>query len=82
MKDKNLPDDIKKKSLLELTRLAKRLTENLENKKDLQASIIEYQKLLSLNNFIQKKFQIESKKILEETKQKINKKIQNDKKIK
>ena len=79
MKDKNLPDDIKKKSLLELTRLAKRLTENLENKKDLQASIIEYQKLLSLNNFIQKKFQSISKEISLETKNKIDEILKDEK---
>tara|TARA_A100000164_G_C21409047_1_gene541257 strand:+ start:13 stop:252 length:240 start_codon:yes stop_codon:yes gene_type:complete len=79
MKDKNLPDDIKKKSLLELTRLAKRLTENLENKKDLEASIIEYQKLLSLNNFIQKKFQSISKEISLETKNKIDEILKDEK---
>ena len=79
MKDKNLPDDIKKKSLLELTRLAKRLTENLENKKDLQSSIIEYQKLLSLNNFIQKKFQSMSKEISLETKNKIDEILKDEK---
>ena len=79
MKDKNLPDDIKNKSLLELTRLAKRLTENLENEKDLQGSINEYQKLLSLNNFIQKKFQIISKEISLETKNKIDKILRDEK---
>ena len=40
MKDKNLPDDIKNKSLLDLTRLANKLTENLENKKDLKHQVI------------------------------------------
>ena len=82
MKDKNLLDDIRDKSLAELIKLIDNTIKSLENKKDLHDSINEYQKLITLNNFIQKKFQIESKKILEETKQKINKKIQNDKKIK
>ena len=82
MKDKNLLDDIRDKSLAELIKLIDNTIKTLENKKDLNDSINEYQKLITLNNFIQKKFQIESKKILEETKQKINKKIQNDKKIK
>ena len=79
MKDKNLPDDIKNKSLLELTRLADTLTENLENKKDLQESFNEYQKLVSLNNFIQKKFQSISKEISLETKNKIDKILKDEK---
>ena len=33
MKDKNLPDDIKNKSLDELTELANNIIKNLENKK-------------------------------------------------
>ena len=33
MKDKNLPDDIKNKSLNELTELANNIIKNLENKK-------------------------------------------------
>ena len=38
MKDKNLPDDIKKKSLSELTKLADNLVSNLE-KKDLKSHL-------------------------------------------
>ena len=79
MKDKNLPDDIKNKSLLELTRLANKLTENLENKKDLKESFREYQKLISLNNFIQKKFQSISREISSETKNKIDKILKDEK---
>ena len=79
MKDKNLPDDIKNKSLLDLTRLANRLTENLENKKDLKESFREYQKLISLNNFIQKKFQSISREISSETKNKIDKILKDEK---
>ena len=79
MKDKNLPDDIKNKSLLDLTRLANKLTENLENKKDLKESFREYQKLISLNNFIQKKFQSISKEISLETKNKIDKILKDEK---
>tara|TARA_A100000164_G_C21858861_1_gene748988 strand:+ start:13 stop:252 length:240 start_codon:yes stop_codon:yes gene_type:complete len=79
MKDKNLPDDIKNKSLLDLTRLANKLTENLENKKDLKESFREYQKLISLNNFIQKKFQSISREISSETKNKIDKILKDEK---
>ena len=73
MKDKNLPDDIKDKSLIELTQLVDNLIKNLENQKDLENSIEEYQKIISLNNFIQKKFQTASKEISEKTKNELKK---------
>ena len=57
MNEKNLPDDINSQSLNELTELANKIIENLENKKDLESSINEYQKLLKLNILIEKKFQ-------------------------
>ena len=50
MKDKNLLDDIKNKSLNELTELANNIIEKLENEKDLENSVNEYQNLLKLNN--------------------------------
>ena len=79
MKDKNLPDDIKIKSLTELTEIADNLVKKLEKQKDLEKSIDEYQKLLTINNLIQKKFQITSREISDETHEKI-KKILNDEK--
>ena len=72
MKDKNLLDDIKNKSLNELTELANNIIEKLENEKDLEASINDYQELIKLNNLIEKKFQHTSKEISEETRSKIN----------
>ena len=84
MKDKNLPDDIQSKSLNELTELANNIIENLENKKDLESSISDYQMLIKLNNLIEKKFQNNSKKISQLTKEKINKILdkKNEKKVK
>jgi len=73
MKDKNLPDDIKNKSLNELTELANNIIENLEINKDLESSISEYQNLITLNNLIEKKFRNTSKEISQMTKEKINK---------
>ena len=73
MKDKNLPDDIKNKSLNELTELANNIIENLEINKDLESSINEYQNLITLNNLIEKKFRNTSKEISQMTKEKINK---------
>ena len=84
MKDKNLPDDIKNKSLNKLTELANNIIENLEKNKDLESSISEYQNLITLNNLIEKKFRNTSKEISQMTKEKINKlfKKKNEKKNK
>ena len=73
MKDKNLLEDIKNKSLTEITEMITNLVENLENQKNLENSIEDYQNLITLNNFIKKKFQNSSKEISNETKYKINK---------
>ena len=77
MKDKNLPNDIQSKSVEELTDLATNIIENLENKKNLENSVGEYQMLIKLNNLIEKKFQKNSKQISENTKSKIKLILQN-----
>ena len=83
MKDKNLPDDIKNKSLDELTELANNIIKNLENKKNLEDSLEEYQKLMKLNIIIENQFQKLSKELSQSTKDKIeNIKNKNEKKIK
>ena len=71
MNEKILPDDIESKSLSELTDIADRLIKELENKKNLEESIDDYQYLIKLNNLIEKKFQKDSKNISESTKLKI-----------
>ena len=84
MNEKNLPDDIVSKSLKELTDLANEILEKLENEKDLENSVNEYQKLLKINNLIEKKFHTTNKEISENTKSKIKTIIsqKNEKKIK
>ena len=72
MKDKNLPPDNNPQSLEELTKEANNIIESLEAEKNLQNSIDSYQKLLKLNNIIEKKFYKTTKIINEETKKKIN----------
>ena len=72
MKDKNLLDDIKNKSLNELTELANNIIERLENEKNLELLINDYQKLIKLNNLIERKFQNTSREISQETRNKIN----------
>ena len=70
MKDKNLLDDIEYKSLEELNNLANKIIDNLE-KKSLEDFVEDYQKLIKLNNYIEKKFQQETKSISKKTKDKI-----------
>tara|TARA_Y100000590_G_scaffold399664_1_gene483153 strand:+ start:52 stop:306 length:255 start_codon:yes stop_codon:yes gene_type:complete len=84
MKEKNLLDDIKNKSINELTELANNIIEKLENEKDLEASMNDYQNLIRLNNLIEKKFQNTSREISQETRNKISviQKKRNEKKIK
>ena len=84
MKDKNLPNDYNSFSLEELTIEANKMTEELENRKNLGDSLDKYQNLIKLNNIIEKKFQKDIKEINEKTKEKISKIIlkKNAKKIK
>ena len=71
MKEKNLPDDNNLKSLEDLVKEANEITEQLEREKNLENSLDNYQKLIKLNNIIEKKFQGKSKEINKLTKEKI-----------
>ena len=71
MKDKNLPDDNNSKSLEELTQEANNIIEELEKQKDIKNSLDDYQKLIKLNNIIEKRFQRKSKSISQNMKEKI-----------
>ena len=84
MKDKNLPNNYESLSLEELTNKANKMIEDLEGQKDLDTSIEKYQKLLKLNNIIEKKFKNSVKDINEKTKENIKKIIskKNAKKVK
>ena len=73
MKDKNLPNDYTLMSLEELTKEANKMIEDLENQKNLENSIENYQGLIKLNNIIEKKFQKDVKNINEKTKEYISK---------
>tara|TARA_B100001029_G_C14795853_1_gene304398 strand:- start:369 stop:608 length:240 start_codon:yes stop_codon:yes gene_type:complete len=73
MKDKNFQNNIELKSLEELTIEVNKIIENLEKEKNLENSTEDYQKLIKLNNIIEKKFQAKSKNISLETKNKISK---------
>ena len=71
MKDKNLPDDNNSKSLEELRQEANNIIEELEKREDIKNSLDDYQKLIQLNNIIEKKFQKKSKTISQIIKEKI-----------
>ena len=81
MKDKNLTNNYDSLSLEELTNEVNKIIEELENQKDLENSLEKYQKLLKLNNIIEKKFQKDVKNISNKTKEKLSKivSIKNDK---
>ena len=71
MKDKNLPNDYNLLSLEQLTNVAIKMIEDLENQKDLENSLEKYQELLKLNNIIEKKFQKNARVINEKTRENI-----------
>ncbi len=71
MKEKNFPNNNIQKSLDELTNEANRILDNIEKEKNLENSLEDYQKLIKLNNIIEKKFKDRSKNISSETKDKI-----------
>ena len=54
MKEKNFQNNIDSKSLEELTIEVNKIIETLEKQKNLEDSIEDYQKLLKLNNLIEK----------------------------
>ena len=83
MKDKNLPDDIKAKSLDELREILNSLLTKIETSSNLENYADDYQKLIKVNNLIEKKFQSLSKEISNNSKSKIDEIIKkNTKKIK
>ena len=83
MKEKILPNDINIKSLSELKDMANNIVEKLEKVQNLEDSVEEYQKLVKLNNIIEKKFQKTSKELSIEKNLKIRKILKkNAKKIK
>ena len=71
MKDKNLLPDNNESTLEDLTDQANQIIESLENEKDLNNSVESYQKLLKLNNIIEKKFNKSFRSLGKETNKKI-----------
>ena len=67
MKSINIPENIKNKTLDELKLEISAAITELESEKDLKNSIIKYQRLIQLNNFIENKFKEKSKSITSKT---------------
>ena len=83
MKEKNLPVDIKSKSLDELREILSKLVEKIEKDKTSNQSEEKYLEIFKLNRIIEKKFQNTSKEISEKNRLKIKKLLKKDgKKVK
>tara|TARA_Y100000590_G_scaffold366089_1_gene425271 strand:+ start:292 stop:534 length:243 start_codon:yes stop_codon:yes gene_type:complete len=72
MKEKNLPDVNNFKSIDELTQEVNNIINKLEKQGDIKNSLDEYQRLIKLNNIIEKKFQKKTKNISQKVREKIN----------
>ena len=69
MKFKNIPADIKQKSLKEAQTEINDLIEKLENPQaKLEQSMNEYNRILQLNHYIQEQFKLKAKEIKESKK--------------
>ena len=63
MNSKNIPADIKRKSIEEAQKEASEIIEILEGEENLENSIEKYHRLIFLNNYIKQKFKDKSKNI-------------------
>jgi len=63
MNSKNIPADIKRKSIEEAQKEVSEIIEILEKEENLKNSIEKYHRLIVLNNYIEQKFKDKSKNI-------------------
>ena len=63
MNSKNIPADIKSKSIEETQKEVSEIIEILEKEENLENSIKKYHRLILLNNYIEQKFKNKSKNI-------------------
>jgi|TARA_B110000438_G_scaffold147406_1_gene141992 hypothetical protein len=73
MKSKNIPENIKDKSLEDLQKEITKTVVELEKEENLKNSVDKYQQLLQLNNFIENKFKDKAKSISSKTYKFLNK---------
>ena len=80
MKSKNIPADIRAKSIKEAQKEIKYIIENLENTKaNLNDSIEQYNRMIQLNHHIQEQFRRKAREIKKNTAYKKKKKISKNK---
>jgi len=63
MNSKNIPADIKRKSIEEAQKEVSEIVEILEKEENLENSMEKYRRLIFLNNYIEQKFKDKSKNI-------------------
>ena len=63
MNSKNIPADIKRKSIEEAKKEVSEIIEILEREENLENSMEKYRRLIFLNNYIEQKFKDKSKNI-------------------
>jgi len=63
MNSKNIPADIKRKSIEEAQKEVSEIIEILEREENLENSLEKYHRLMFLNKYIEQKFKDKSKKI-------------------
>ena len=81
MKSKNIPADIRAKSIKEAQNEIKKIIEKLENTEtNLEDSIEHYDRMMQLNTHIQEKFRQKANEIRESTLHKNKKKLLNNSK--
>ena len=81
MKSKNIPDDIKTKSIKEAQNEIKQIIETLENiEVNLEDSIEQYNRMMQLNSHIQDQFRKKAKEIKQSTLHKNKKNLLKDSK--
>ena len=71
MNSKNIPSDIKSKSIEEAQKEVVELVEILKNEENLENSIDRYHRLICLNNYIEQKFKDKLKNISKKNFEKI-----------
>ena len=80
MKSKNIPADIRTKSIKEAQNEIKDIIAKLENNEtNLEDSIEQYNRMIQLNHHIQDKFKLKDKEIRKSTKSKNKKKLKSPK---
>ena len=63
MNSKNIPADIKRKSIEEAKKEVSEIIEILEREENLENSLEKYRRLIFLNNYVEQKFKDKSKNI-------------------